>query len=337
MNAKKDQVEKVVAAEAQKEVERNLAEGQKIKTITEAEAGREAAARESERIQILADAEAKASEKRRHAMEEEAQGTAAREAARGLAEAKVTVAKADAKKVDATAVREMGTAEAEVDRLKGEARAKVTEIQAEAEAEGIRDKETATAAGIQAKLLAEAKGIEEKAKSMKLFQATTQQHEEFRLKLAKERDVELAAIQVDRDIARAHSEVVGEALKHSSIEIVGGENDFFEKIVRAVGSGKSVDRWVENSGTLTDIKNTFFNGDPEHFKAQLHRWVREFGLKSEDLKNLTVAALLAQFIASTKDLSLKALLKSAQAMAKQNGISDVAASALLTDEAPTKA
>jgi uncharacterized membrane protein YqiK len=38
MNAKKDQTEKVVASEAQKEVERNLAEADKIKTITAAEA-----------------------------------------------------------------------------------------------------------------------------------------------------------------------------------------------------------------------------------------------------------------------------------------------------------
>jgi uncharacterized membrane protein YqiK len=337
MNAKKDQVEKVVAAEAQKEVERNLAEGQKIKTVTEADAEREAATRESERVQILADADAKASEKKRHAMEEEAQGTAAREAAKGLAEAKVIVAKADAKKVDAVAVREMGTAEADVDRLKGEARAKVTEIQAEAEAEGIRDKETATAAGTEAKMLAEAKGIEEKAKSMKLFQAATQQHEEFRLKLAKERDVELAAIHVDRDIARAHSEVVGEALKNSNIDIVGGENDFFQKIVRAVGSGKSVDRLLENSDALSDIKSTFFNGDPQFFKAQLRQWVKEFGIKSEDLKNLTVAALLTRLIASTKDGSLKALLKSAQAMAKESGLSEAMASAMIAEEKSAKA
>ena len=42
----------------------------------------------------------------------------------------------------------------------------------------------------------------------------------------------------------------------TSVLIVGGENDFFEKIVRAVGNGKAVDRTVNNSHTLTDIKNT---------------------------------------------------------------------------------
>jgi hypothetical protein len=336
MNAKKDQVEKVVASEAQKEVERNLAEGQKIKTVTEADAAREAALKESERIQTIADAQAKASEKKRHAMEQEAEGVAAQEAARGLAEAKVIIAKAGARKVDATAVREMGVAEAEVEQVKGDAHARVTETQAEAEAEGIKDKELATAAGIEAKLLAEAKGIEEKAKSMKLFQATTQQHEEFRLKLAKERDVELAALHVNRDIARAHSEVVGEALKNSKIDIVGGENDFFEKIVRAVGGGKSVDRLVGNSTTLSDIKHTFFNGDPEYFKTQLRQWVKEFGIKTEDLKNLTVAALLARLLAGTNDSSLQSVLKAAEAMARDTGLSEVMASVALGDKPTAK-
>ncbi len=337
MIAKKGQVEKVVASEAQKEADRNIAEAEKIKTITAAEAAREAALREAERIQTIADAEAKASEKKRIAMEQEAEGHAAQEAAPGLAEAKVIIAKASAKKADAEAIKAMGLAEAEVEKVKGDAHAEVTETQAAAEAEGTKDKELAIATGIQAKMLAEAKGIEEKAKAMKLLHEAGQQHEEFRLRLNKERDVELAAINVERDVARAHSEVVGEALKHSKIDIVGGENDFFEKIVRAVGNGKSVDRMVNNSETLSDIKNTFFNGDPDFFRSQLAQWVKDFGIKTEDLKNLTVAALLGKMIASSKDSGLQSLLKSAHAMAKESGLSDVMASAVLADKTTVKA
>lgn len=333
MNAKKEQVEKVVAAEAQKEADRNLAEAEKIKTVTAADATREAALMEAERIQTMADAEAKASEKKRHAMEQEAEGTAAREAANGLAEAKVIMAKAGAKKIDAQAVKEVGFAEAEVIKAKGGVTAQVTEQQAQAEAEGVKDRELASAAGIEAKGLAEAKAIEEKAKAMKLLHDAGQQHEEFRLKLAKERDIELAAINVQRHIAEAHSGIVGEALKYSSIDIVGGENDFFEKIVRAVGTGKSVDRLLTHSSTLSDIKNTFFNGDPVHFKNQLHQWVQDFGIGSEDLKNLTVAALLAKLMASTKDSSLQALFQSAQAMAQRSGLSETLASDVMTHSA----
>lgn len=330
MNAKKDQVVKVVAAEAQKEADKNLAEADKIKTVVAADAQREAALREAERVQILADAESKASEKRRHAMEQEAEGVAAQESAKGLAEARIITAKAGAKKVDAEAIKAVGIAEAEVYKAKGDVTAEVTQTQAEAEAEGAKDKELATAAGIQAKGLAEAKAIEEKAKAMKLLHEAGQQHEEFRLRLNKERDIELAAIEVNRDIARAHSEVVGEALKHAKIDIVGGENDFFQKIVRAVGAGKAVDHLVQNSATLSDIKNTFFTGDGEHFKTQLRKWIQDFGISTEDLKNLTVAALLAKLMASTSDGGLQTLLQAARDAARENGLSNTLASTFLT-------
>jgi flotillin len=336
MNAKRDQVEKVVAAEAQKEADRNLAEAGKIKIVTAAEAAREAALRDAERMQTLAEAEARVSEKKRHAMEQEAEGRAAQEAAAGLAEAKVITAKAGAKKVDATAIREMGLAEAEVINAKGNVTAEVTEKQAQAEAEGHKDKEMASASGIEARGIAEAKGIEEKARAMKLLHEAGQQHEEFRLKLAKDREVELAAIRTQKEIAEAHSKIVGEALKHANIDIVGGENDFFEKVVRAVGNGKAVDRLVSSSATLADIRQTFFNGDPEHFKAQLRQWVTDFGISSEDLKNLTVAALLAKFLTSTKDSSLRNLLKSAQAIARASGVSETPASTVIATTVPVK-
>ncbi len=334
MTAKKGQVEKVVAAEAQKEADRNLAEAEKLKTVIAAEASREAAERESARILTLADAEAQASEKKRHAMEQEAEGSAAQEAAPGLAEAKVITAKADAKKADAQGVRELGLAEAEIIKAKGASTAQVTEQQAEAEAEGVKDRELATAAGIEAKGLAEAKGIEEKAKAMKLLHAASQLHEEFRLRLAKERDVELAALNVQRDIAKNHSSVVSEALRHASIDIVGGENDFFEKIVRSVGSGKAVDRLLANSNTLQDVKNTFFTGDREQLKAQLRRWADDFNIGTEDLKNLSVAALLAKLTADSNDSTLKSLMDSAARMARENGLADIAASAFLEDAKP---
>lgn len=329
MNAKRDQVEKVVASEAQREADRNLAEAQKIKTIAAAEAAREAALRDAERIQTVAEAEAKVADKRRHAMEQEAEGLAAREAAPGLAEAKVIMAKAAAKKADASALQELGIAEAEIERVKGDAHAQATEKQAEAEAEGLRDRELAAATGIEARGLAEAKAIQQKAEAMKLLHAAGKDHEEFKLRLANERDVALASINMQKETAQANAVIVSEALKHAKIDIVGGENDFFEKIVRAIGQGKAVDRTVQNSQTLTDIKETFFNGDPERFKAQLKQWIDDFGLKTEDIKNLTLAALLAKLIAADGNGSRKSLLTSALDLVTTKGLGDVPALSVL--------
>ncbi len=336
MNAKRDQVAKVVASEAHRDSERNLAEAEKIKIITAADAAKEVSLRDAERMQTMADAEAKASDKHRHAAEQEAEGIAAKEAAHGLAEARVITAKAGAKKVDAAAIKEVGLAEAEVIKAKGSVNSQNTQTLAEAEAEGHKEKELAAATGIEARGLAEAKAIHQKAEAMKLFHEAGREHEEFKLRLAKERDVDLAAIHVQKDIAQANSTIVGEALKHAHIDIVGGENDFFEKIVRAVGNGKSVDRMVENSRTLSDIKSTFFNGDPEHFKTQVRQWIKDYGISSEDVKNLTVAALLGKLMASSKDSSVKGLIKSALAMAKESGIADVPAANIVESGAVAK-
>jgi len=330
MNAKKDQTEKVVASEAQKEAERNLAEAEKVKRIIAADAAREAALRDAERLQTLADAEARAAEKRRHAAEQEAEAQAALEAAKGLAEAKVTMAKADARKVEAVAIREVGLAEAEVIKAKGTVVAQNLEVQAQAEAEGTKDKELAAAAGIEARGAAEAKAIHQKAEAMKLLHQSGQQHEEFRLRLAKERDIELAAIEVQKEVASSNALVVSEALKNARIEIVGGENDFFEKVVRAVGTGKSVDRLVQSSATLAEVKSTFFKGDPEHFKAQVRQWVNDFGIKTEDLKNLTLSALLARLIASADDAGVQSLMKSALDAVRDRGLGEVTAAKALT-------
>ena len=336
MNAKRDQVAKVVASEAHKDSERNLAEADKIKSITAADAAKEVSLRDAERMQTMADAEAKASDKHRHAAEQEAEGIAAKEAAHGMAEARVITAKASAKKADASAIKEVGLAEAEVIKAKGTVNASNTQTQAEAEAEGHKERELAAATGIEARGLAEAKAIHQKAEAMKLFHEAGRVHEEFKLRLAKERDVDLAAIHVQKDIAQANSTIVGEALKHAHIDIVGGENDFFEKIVRAVGTGKSVDRMVENSRTLSDIKSTFFNGDPDHFKTQVRQWIKDFGISSEDVKNLTVAALLGKLMASSKDSSVKGLIKSALAMAKESGLAEVPAVSIVEAGAVAK-
>ncbi len=329
MNAKRDQVEKVVASEAQKEAERNLAEAQKLKVIAAAQAAREVALLDAERVQTSADAEAKAADKRRHTMEQEAEGIAAREAAPGLAEARVTIAKANARKLEAATIQEVGLAEAQVAKAKGTVLAENTESQAEAEAVGLKDRELAAAAGIEARGQAEAKAIEQKAAAMKLFHDAGRDHEEFKLRLAKERDVALATITVQKDIAQANSQIVGEALKHANIDIVGGENDFFEKIVRAVGNGKAVDRLVDNSGTLTDIKTTFFNGDPEHFKTQLRSWIEDFGIRSEDVKNLSIAALLGKLVLASEGDARNPAIASALALARNLGLADTPASAVI--------
>ena len=136
---------------------------------------------------------------------------------------------------------------------------------------------------------------------MKLFDGVGREHEEFKLQLDKQKQIELAAIAAQEQIAANQADVVSQALKSARIDIVGGDTNFFDKIVNSISNGKSVDRMVHNSQVLTDVAHTFFNGNPEYFEEKLFEFTTRFGLKSDDIKNLSIAALLARMISQADD------------------------------------
>ena len=147
-------------------------------------------------------------------------------------------------------------------------------------------------------------------------------------KLDKAKTVELAQIDVQRQIAEQQAIVIGEALKHSKIDIVGGEVEFFDRITRAITTGKVVDRTIGNSAVLGDVKDTFFNGDPEYFKAQAKTWIEDFGVETEDLKNLSVSALLGKLVGSATGEKRQRLIGMLGA-ADRFGLSDATAASIL--------
>lgn len=181
---------------------------------------------------------------------------------------------------------------------------------------------------VRAKGTADAEAIREKADAMKLFEEAGQDHEEFKLELEKDKTIQLAQIDVQRQIAEQQAIVIGEALKHSKIDIVGGETEFFDRITRAITTGKVVDRTISNSQVLGDVKDTFFNGDPEYFKAQVGTWIADFGVGTEDLKNLSVSALLGKLVGSADGEKRQRLIGMLGA-ADRFGLSDVKAASLL--------
>lgn len=181
---------------------------------------------------------------------------------------------------------------------------------------------------LRAKGEADAEAIRQKADAMKLFEEAGQDHEEFKLELEKDKTIELAQIDVQRQIAEQQAIVIGEALKHSKIDIVGGETEFFDRITRAITTGKVVDRTVENSQVLGDVKDTFFNGDPDYFKAQISTWIQDFGMSTEDLKNLSVSALLGQMVGVAEGEKRQRLIGLLGA-AERFGLGDAKAASLL--------
>ena len=275
-------IKDIKGAEAAKKAAELRAEQDRVTTVLHAEGAREAAERQARQKIILAEAEEQAAIKVSAAKKAIAEGITAETAAAGLAEVEVLQAKAGA-------IRQQGTAEAEV---------------------------------LQSKAAAEAEGITKKAAAMKLFDDVGKEHEEFKLRLNKDKEIELAGIRAQADIASSQASVVGEALKHAKIEIIGGETQFFDRLSGAVAGGKAIDRLIQNSTTLTDVKESFFNGNPEYFQSQLDGFVDRFGLTTEDLKNLTVAAALTKMADIADDGKTRGILTMLLGQAHRLGLAE---------------
>ncbi|MEW6302400.1 MAG: flotillin family protein [Verrucomicrobiota bacterium] len=281
-------IKETKTAEASKRAAELKADEDMIRVVKAAEASRKAAEIKAQETIIQAEAHQEAAEREATAKKLLAEAVTKETAAPGLGEVQVLEAKANA-------VEKQGSAEAKV---------------------------------MELKYGAEAKGITEKAEAMKIFDGVGREHEEFKLRLNKEKDVELAMINVQKDIASSQAQVVSEALKTAKVDIVGGETQFFDKIVGAITAGKAVDRMVANSDTLTTVKDTFFNSDPEYFRTQLKGFTSQFGLTSEDVKNLTVAAALSQMITLADDGETKGTLQRMLALAQRLGLHEKKVNAL---------
>ncbi|MDA7878756.1 flotillin family protein [Mariniblastus sp.] len=272
------------AAERKKQVAvtaaEEIAQQQLVKEVKKADAEKQAADLQAQTIVVTAEANRLSAEKQTDAKKMLAEAMQAEVAATGLAEAQVTLEKA-------VALEKEGTAEAKVIELKFEA---------------------------------DAKGITQKAEAMKLFDGVGKEHEEFKLRLHKEKDVEIAGIDAQRQIAEAQAQMVAESLRSANIDIVGGDSKFFDSIVNSITAGKQVDRIVDNSEVLTDVKETFFNGDPAQFKAEINRYIDMFGVTSEDVKNLSVAALIGQMMGLTNDKEILDRLQQMMGAANRTGV-----------------
>lgn len=260
-------IETVKAAEAAK----IASEQEAARKVIEADAEKQVAERKAQELLIDAEAKKEASAKEAEARKIIAEAQAKEEAALGLSEAEVMIAKAEAEE-------RQGSVEA---------------IVIEKKAEALRKEGLAQAEVVREKAFAEAKGIEEKAEAMKKLDGVGKEHEEFKLQLQKEKEIELAQINIQKDIAGAQAEVLSSALKTAKIDIVGGETMFFENIVKQVSNAKGFDHLINNSKHATDIKNALIDENGEGDLAGKIRSISDkYGISSNDIKNLTITSAL---------------------------------------------
>ncbi len=321
-------IEAFKTADRDKQVKITIAEADAqealIKTVKQAEAQKEAAKQKAEEINIEAQAQKEASEKEAEARKTLAEAQAKEEATVGLSEAQVMHAKADASEreglVEATIIEKKAKAEAEGILAKAAA----LKEEGIAEAEVIKEKALAKATGDKEIALAEAAGIEEKAEAMKKLDGVGKEHEEFKLRLEKELKVDLAHINVQKDIADAQAQVIGDALRAANIDIVGGETMFFEQIIGQITKAKGVDRLVQHSSNIQDVKDAILGSDD--VKGNLLEKVKDFatkyGISSEDIKNLSIANLLVDLKSKASTADEENLFSNLFNLAKGLGLSD---------------
>ncbi|MGW4298438.1 flotillin family protein [Streptomyces sp. NPDC004376] len=260
----------VIAAEAE-------AQERLVKDIKAAEAAEQAATHRAAEQLTLAEAQLKSADLEAKAKQRLAEGIRAEAAAEGLA---------------AVQVRDK---EAEVVEKAGRAEAGATEARLRAEAEGARAKALAEATAIEEKLKAEAAGLTEKAAAMAALDEASRTHEEYRLRLEAEKDIRLAGLDVQRQIAEAQATVLATGLENADIDIVGGESVFFDRLMSSIALGKGLDGFVQHSETARTVAAPWLDGSAD-FTADLSRVLGS--LTTADVQNLTVSALLMKLMKS---------------------------------------
>lgn len=338
--AEAERAKKVAITLAEKDAEEAL-----VRQIKDAEAKKEASEHYAKQALIDAQAEENAAIHRAAATKTLAEAQAAEAAAIGMSEAQVMEAKAAASEkegeaaaaviemqaeAEAKGIKEKGLAQAEADEQlglvsakinleKGQSEAKVIELKASAdEKAGL-----AEARVMNEKFSADAEGIKEKAEAMKALDDVGRAHEEFKIQLQNQKEIELSKIAIQKEIAISQAQVISEALKAANIDIVGGETMFFDQIVGSITKGKSVDQLMSHSETLTQVKDTFFStGSGEGFKQKLSEFIGQFGMTAQDVKDLSVANLLLKLTNKATSQDDKNLLSQLGSVSEALGITD---------------
>jgi len=326
-------VQVVAAADRQKKATIIEAEGKAeealVAEIKKAQAQEEAAKFEAKKTLTLAEADLEASDKQARAKIRLAEGVQAEQAASGLAQVKVKeadavaiekqgdakaritkgqmVAEAEGREAQGIALVRVKEAEAEAVRKQGEAEASAKQAMMLAEAHGKEADAVATekmgaalAVELREKALAEAQGLEKKAEAMAKLDERSRAHEEFRIKLDKQVEVQIARIEAGQNIAKEQAKVMAEAMGTAKINIVGGDGEFFDRFINAVSMGQALDGVVHNSDTARQMLGEYIDGDrslPEDLREILSRP----SLDSGAIKDLSVSGALMKIMGSLDD------------------------------------
>lgn len=255
---------KILAAEA-------TAQESLVQMVKQAEAEEQKAVHKSREINLIAQAELEASAKQSEAEKKLAEGNQASQAASGLADAQVLIAKADAlekeglaearvQEAKADSLKKEGIAEANVLEEKLTAEARGQEELGKAEAVATKEIGLSTADVLREKGKAEADALVDKFAAMNNMDTSSREFEEFRLNLEYQLKEVLASIEANKEISNDQANVLGAALKSANIDIVGGQGDYFDKLAKGMGAGNAVNGFMEKSPVIQALMEKLLGG-----------------------------------------------------------------------------
>lgn len=327
---------KVAITLAEQKAEENL-----MMELKAAEAQKEAAKLNAEQQKIEAAADFETSNQKAAAIKTLAEAKVKEQATDGFAEAQVNEAKASAREKEATAeaqyIAVTSEAQALANKQLGEAEADVLRNTMIAEAEGMEKKSKsieleglAEAKVLQEKALVEAQRIEAEAKATAHMDDAIKDLERFKLQLNQEKELALAKYEMQQELTKAQALVMAEAVKSSDIKIIGGESQVYDKIINSISMGESVESFFETSSVATEVKdNLLDSSDGKNIIGKVRGYIDQFGVTTEDIKNLSVAGLLNKMKNMTNDDLQKTWLESALTTAEKTGIAATAASTFI--------
>lgn len=254
---------KVLNAEAE-------AEEIKVRQVKQAEAEELSAKHKAQEIITLAQAKLDSAQKEADAKIKLAEGIKAEESAHGIAEAVILEAKAQALEKEglakanvikatgeatADAQLKAGQAKAVAEREIGMADAEVISAKADSQAKAEREVGLAKAEVTRQHFKAEADGLVDKFNAMGSMSQQAREHEEYRMGLETALKEALASIEAGKEIAKENAEVLATALQKAKIDIVGGEEHFFDNFAKSLSIGKAIDGLAGKSNVLNGLIN----------------------------------------------------------------------------------
>ncbi len=294
------------------------AEEKKLLKVKLAEAAHEEARLDAKKKLLMAEASMQASDKEAQARIRLAEGKQAEAAADGMARVRVAEAEAMAiekqgmakvrvQEAEATAIEKRGGAENKVLHERHKIDAEHVEVEGlahvkvkDADAAAVEKQGIANAIAIEKRLEAEAKGLEYKARIMESMAAGGKEHEEFRMQLEKTKEVQLANIAAQEKMAEFQAQVLAKAFANAKFNIVGGDGEFFQRFIDAVGRGQALDGMLNNSDALQAATKGYMDGSRD-FATDMKDVLTRPALSADGVQKLTVSAVLAHLMANAGD------------------------------------